>query len=479
MQVKRYEFEDGFNLITSGDENSVGKTTLLRSILFAFGENVPGTQGFKFSAGGKEFILVLLEGNRRISLKRSGQTLVYREAGSDDRYALPYDLYALKQRLFGIKNELQADNLLGACYIDQDKGWTLLNRGKVISGISFKIENFIRGLSMNDQLREQTELANIEQEIKRYAFAKQAAGYQRDVLDDESQPIPSKDASKDYAKLQQLNMRASYLQKRISAIRKAQRDNKKFREYVAQLKIRVRVDGGETIAVTEENLDGFDDQDRYLDAQVQDLAAQLDDTGKTITRLQASLSADDKLFELGSEIDLLDRQIAGLKIDASMFEKTLDALREKKKSIEDAISASSTHFDSYTFISETVASFTKALDINEEYIADNHGIFTDNIKEKSGSYYQALVLAFRLAYAKAVERFCGFRPPLIIDSPRNGEISSKNFTLAMKLVEEQFEGWQIIMASIKADDIPATNVITIKNQLMEDAKTVTDLSETW
>lgn len=477
MQLKRYDFCPGFNLITSRGVNSVGKTTLMRSILFSLGENVPGTQKFRPLVDDKEFRIDLSDGDRRISMLRSKQTVRYQENGNETRYALPYDLRAIKARLYGVNNHLAADNLLGTHYIDQDKGWTLLNRGKVISSIGFKIEDLIRGLADYDQSHEQAQVAELEQEIKRYSFARAAAGYQRDVLEDDTRSIPSQDSTRDFSKLQQLSMRASYLRKRIRGIRKAQRDNERFIEYVEQLKLSVKSDSGEPIVVTAENLVGYNDQNSYMDAQVVQLSSELEEAERGISNLRLALSTDKKLFEPGSEIDLLDMRIADLKIDAGALEKALKELQTRKRKIVDSIEEGLKNSKPYTFLADTVVDYAKRLEVYDDYAKDGNGILTDSIKEKSGAFYQSLVLAFRLAYAKAVEKYCKVRLPLIIDSPRNGELSSKNFRLHMNLLTEEFKGWQIIIASITEEDIPSDNTITIKSMMMEDAVLETSIIE--
>ena len=41
-------------------------------------------------------------------------------------------------------------NILGAFYFDQEKGWTLLNRGVVIGSIHFNIDELVRGIGEKD-----------------------------------------------------------------------------------------------------------------------------------------------------------------------------------------------------------------------------------------------------------------------------------------------------------------------------------------
>ena len=61
-------------------------------------------------------------------------------------YNLPNEHTALLSFLFEINNPIISKNLLGLMYIDQEKGWTFLNRGKVIGGIRFSIDELISAL---------------------------------------------------------------------------------------------------------------------------------------------------------------------------------------------------------------------------------------------------------------------------------------------------------------------------------------------
>jgi hypothetical protein len=54
-------------------------------------------------------------------------------------FSLPSDLHLLHEKIFRINNTEVLDNLLGTFYMDQEKGWTLLNRGIAIGKIRFNI----------------------------------------------------------------------------------------------------------------------------------------------------------------------------------------------------------------------------------------------------------------------------------------------------------------------------------------------------
>ena len=139
MYHKTFQFKNGLNLIQSNGKNSVGKTTLMRSLLYALGEPVAGTIQFKFAK--HEFRVALQVGDRSIVGLRSGNKyrIDYEGLGCDI-FVLPYQLNEIRKAIWGFQSEQVLANYLGAMFIDQDKGWSLLNRGKVTSDIGFNIE---------------------------------------------------------------------------------------------------------------------------------------------------------------------------------------------------------------------------------------------------------------------------------------------------------------------------------------------------
>ena len=139
-------FKSGFNLIFS-EKNSTGKTTLMRCILYGLGYAVPGTKKFSIESC---YIKIAIEkdDSTQITLCRSrADSIELTEADMQYTYALPVQINELHEKIFGTNNEDIINNLLGAIYADQEKGWTLLNRGKAIAGIHFNIDELIRGLS--------------------------------------------------------------------------------------------------------------------------------------------------------------------------------------------------------------------------------------------------------------------------------------------------------------------------------------------
>ena len=141
---RKIDFINQTNLIFS-EENSCGKTTLIRFILYSLGYQIPSTKNLKFENCYVSCSLELDNGDI-IQLHRPNFFSISIN-GEDKSFALPEQQDELHELLFGTKNKNILHNILGAYYFDQEKGWTLLNRGVVIGSIHFNIEELIRGVS--------------------------------------------------------------------------------------------------------------------------------------------------------------------------------------------------------------------------------------------------------------------------------------------------------------------------------------------
>ena len=136
---KKIEFSRIANIIYS-QKNTAGKTTFLRSLFYALGYPIPSTKGIKFDD--MEFWLVIENNGKQYKLYRHNSYLSIDDRKEQIDYSLPTDFYEIHTKLTGCDNKDILDNLIGASYMDQEKGWTLLNRGKVIGNISFNIDCF-------------------------------------------------------------------------------------------------------------------------------------------------------------------------------------------------------------------------------------------------------------------------------------------------------------------------------------------------
>lgn len=477
MYVKTFTFDAGMTLICSNGKNSVGKTTLVRLLLFALGENVPMTQGFR-SAKISTRLIVETDSGRRLIVTREDDSLTICSGEEPVRLIPSLQGREIKRQIFGVTNNELADNLLGACYIDQDKGWTLLNRGKVIGSIHFSIEGFFRGLSGDDYSKQLARLRHLAKDIEKYSFFVQAAGYQDTLVDSPSARELSPDKSRDRERLNQLRIQSASLRKRIASIRRAQNSNERFVKYITDMKLQVKLDDGRAIDITSDNLLYYKDNDKYMNGEVLALSVEKAEIDRKAQDLEFKLCEDDGMFENNEGgIAELDKQIAGMKLDVSSYENILHALKEERKDIQSRMKQRFTVgnplFDRLTSI---VNSLCDKLGVGDYFRSDCRGVLTSTLQHKSGTNYHLLVFAYRLAYATLIDEKCGLKLPLVIDSIRGREMSEENFSKCIALLEEDFADHQIIIASISGSGIAADKVISLQENVMENASMVPDLA---
>ena len=144
-EKRSFIFNPNINLIYS-KENSKGKTTLLRLILFGLGYNIPATDGIK--TFDDFYIEIEYENNNdKYIIKRYKDNVHLCKGKEMENFTVPEQLTELHSMIFNIDDIAILNNLLGIFYIDQEKGWTLLNRGIIIGKNRFNIEDFISALS--------------------------------------------------------------------------------------------------------------------------------------------------------------------------------------------------------------------------------------------------------------------------------------------------------------------------------------------
>ena len=169
------------NLIHS-EKNAKGKTSLVRLLLYSLGYNIPATKGLK-SFNNITTEAIVENNNETYIIKRYFRYITVEEKRRPTtEYILPEQEKELHKKIINIDNKQIIDNLLGSYYIDQDKGWTLLNRGKVIGDIRFNIENLISGITNSDITEDKEKIKKLTSGSRaitvRYSKVKGAGGYQ-------------------------------------------------------------------------------------------------------------------------------------------------------------------------------------------------------------------------------------------------------------------------------------------------------------
>ena len=470
MVERTITFSEGVNLVFSR-ENSKGKTTLLRFMLYSLGYNIPSTRKMKFE---QCEVITKIHCDRLgdIVLSRFNGTILEMEYnGEKTTYILPDQLHDIQRIIFGTDRTDVLDNILGAIYADQEKGWTLLNRGTAIGSIRFNIEELIRGLSgcdCSELIRKERQLTN---ELGKYRQMFSVAKYRESVVAESNTLVSDDYAVESDAVVAQLLIRQNTLQHELKRIDKTLTDNRRFRHYVEEMKLMVQSPDGSIIPVTAENIVGLTDTIDYLIAKRKMISSDLQAVMRQLSNMQKEQNEEAEqlaFYQSESLIEIFDKKIAAVPIDAKAVNKEIKHLETALKAIRKEISTK-TKSNTKVIMSlyENMVKYASELGVgNGESIATSY-LFTSNLKELSGAVLHKTVFAFRLAYIIEIEKFLDVKLPIILDSPSGKEVDQTNIQLMVNILKRDFSNNQIIIASIFQYDFDSVNLIEIKNRLIE------------
>lgn len=465
------DFSPGVNLIFSKD-NSTGKTTLLRFLLYSLGYNIPNTRKIKFDTCEVE-TMIHCETAGEIKLFRYSNDFI--EATINDKkktFILPDQLFDLHSIIFNTSNSDVLSNILGAFYTDQEKGWTLLNRGTAIGSIHFNIEELIRGLSgcdCGDLLREE---ARISKELSKYRQIYSIAKYREEVVADSNTLVSDSYSSEVDADIAKLLIQKKSFQKELKRIDKSLSDNRHFRQYIDEMKLMVQLPDGNTLPVTADNVVGLNDSIDFLIAKRKMVSLELRSIMHQLSSVQHEQETEAEqlsFFQSESMIDIFDKKIAAVPINAIAINKEINRLERTLKSIRKEISTK-TKSDTNIIMSlyNNMVKYANELGVgNSETISSSY-LFTSNLKELTGAVLHKTVFSFRLAYILEIEKSSGIKLPIILDSPSGKEVDANNIQLMINILKRDFSDNQIIIASIYHYDFDTVNVIEIINHLIGD-----------
>ncbi len=467
---RTFDFTGSVNLIFS-KENSKGKTTLLRFILYSLGYNIPNTRKIRFDRCEVVTTIHVDNVGKMVLSRYSNYFIEATVADEKKTYILPDQLHDLHKVIFGTDNTDVLNNILGAIYADQEKGWTLLNRGTAIGSIRFNIEELIRGLSgcdCSDLIRKETQLSK---ELSKYRQMASVAKYREEIVAESGTLVSDSYSVESNATIAQLLMQQKALQSELRRIDKSLSGNKRVRQYVAEMKLTVRLPDGTIFPITADSIVGLTDTIDFLIAKRKIVSADLRSVMHQLANTQKEQENEAEqlaFFQSESMIDIFDRRIASVPIDASAIDKEIKRLEKMLKVVRKEISRK-TKSDTGVVMSlyENMVKYAAELGVgNSESIASSY-LFTSNLKELSGAVLHKTVFAFRLAYITEIEKHLGIKLPIILDSPSGKEVDQANIQLMVNILKRDFSGNQIIIASIFQYDFETVNTIEIVNRLIE------------
>ena len=459
---KEFSFSKKTNLIYS-TKNSCGKTTFIRSILYALGYGIPSTKGLPFKK--MEFELIVESKNIEYKLIRRQDYMSVMNAEEERNYTLPIDLYDIQSLLFGTNNADILDSILGAFYVDQEKGWTMLNRGKAIGSIHFSIEQLVIGISGRDASALISKIKKINRELAKYKYMYSVSEYQEDLnefIGNVSYDSFDETIEKE---LMILKMQKYSLENSIKQIKMILRRNKQVFDLVDKMKLVVKMEDGREVLVTKDNLVGYQDNTDYLIAKRKILEGDLAEYDKKIFRLETQKREEGKLFDSETLIEQFDAKIKNINIDSVSVAKVITSLTsDKNKAKTELENLAKNNNDAINTLYNYIKKYGNEFGLEDDYFSN---IFTRDLKSLSGAILHKLVFAFKLAYIKVITDKIGIALPIILDSPSGREVEQDTIQLMLDVLQRDFSDHQIIIASIFDFKLKDKNIIQFEKSLFD------------
>ena len=210
-------------------------------------------------------------------MQRKNNNITIEIGGETEYLELPRDLYYVLGKIFKICNINVLESLLGCIYLDQDKGWTLLNRGTVIGGIKFKVETLIEGISEKDISHLRVEANKIALELNKLNELQKIILFQSENFDlmDKSNFHINKISDLENKLLITRNNKNELLRKQ-SILKNILAKNEDYLKYVESLGLSVRCPDGSIVELTRDNISGFEETQTVIELRVFHLGQELE-----------------------------------------------------------------------------------------------------------------------------------------------------------------------------------------------------------
>jgi hypothetical protein len=462
MHSRTISFSEHINLIFS-KENSSGKTTLLRLLLYSIGYAVPSTKNINFEYCETKTILETAAGLFTITRHND-----YLETHLDDKtehYILPNDAPKLREKLFGSANLDIVENILGAMYADQEKGWVMLNRGIVVGKIGFNIERLIRGLAEIECKELQAEIAAANAELKKYKQILNFTEYQK-TMTAAINDSPEKRDEETEARLATLFSEKQLLSNELERLNRIIHENISFEKFIEKMRIRVKSRRGEEIPVNAASIIGLNDNSELLISKRKILIVGIKKLDYQIDELERIYN-ERRQIQPTPLLQSFETQIARITIDTVRVKDMIKFSEKRCNDLKWHLSEYAKRNDVATELFETISKYAKEFGV-ENYIDYNVDyIFTDKLKALSGTVLHLLSFSFRLAFIKAIQEKLGIRLPIILDSPSGREVTDETVDLMMYILKRDFAENQIIIASIYKYRFEKYQFIELRDCLLE------------
>lgn len=465
---KVFSFEE--NTLIHSKKNSAGKSTLLRLLFYSLGYNIPNTKGLNFKHIKTEIFIENDLGLNLIERDKDHIVIHYTDGAKKDLF-LPNDEIFLLSQIWNTENESILTSILGSIYMDQDRGWTLLNRGTVIGSIKFNIEEFLEGVSNRDLTNQRIELENINKEIKKYSQLLNIIEYKNYLSENNEKLFPSNYSNDLDNKLKLLKLKKKEISKKITDLDNSRIENNQFIEYVERMQLRVQDPKTKNeIPVTKDTIIYFNENQDYINAHLLILKSNLSNINKDILEVELEQKKSTSLFTLKSEIEKIDSILTQISMPYDELSKTIERLKKQKTALNNEIKEKlSTSNEVLNRLHFNIMKYAKRLQVDQFINTNKNYVFTSDLKSLSGAVLHKIVFSFKMSYILELQTALGYKLPIILDSPSGRELDQKNVEETFDIINDEFTDNQVIVASIyDYNNFNFHNTIELIDQIFEE-----------
>lgn len=452
VKTTKYKFED-YTLVTSDNENSKGKTSLIRFLLYAMGYKVSMTDGMK--AYNFRTTLKIGFNDKVFYLTRDGEYQFINNEDFSNRTSFDdsSDSIPMINHILGINSPQIIQNLLGCFYIDQEKGWGLTNYGTVLGNNKFNIDRLFIGIKRDEELVElDKNNCKIEKENKKFNLLKDISNLTNTSFTGGTSESP--EVLKQIEALNKdrllLSSEISFYQKEVTNLETLLLDNKNFVENINNFNL-IILHKGEEIPVTSKNLIDFKLQQDLLfmklnglKSNIEKIASKRKDIDTKIADLKSGLTKQDYVNSLTEVVN----QLGSIKIEEYKINAVLDKNKRDKSENNQTISSSTQDLrDEFWMILKPILD---KIEISSEYNQEKI-VRQELSKGISGTQLHKLSFSFRIALTLFIKKKLNIELPFIVDSPRSGEINEKISSEMLNLCHLYLKSHQIIVSSVYTD----------------------------
>ena len=403
--------------------------------------------------------LTIEEKEKSYLIKREPNNISVKVDNDLINYSLPREHIVFLSKLFNNDNSNVLSNLLGLMYVDQEKGWTLLNRGIVIGKNRFDIDKLLIGLGNIDCDKELAIKDKLEKENKKCRSLIDVNELKQSILDDNGVVEFNDYELEIKRKIDYLNLRINSLKEDIKRIDSVVSKNLSLFNYLASMHLVVVSQSGEEVPVNQNTLRDAKETNDFLSSRKNVLSLELKKLEKELEGHRHEL--DDYYVKNNTILNLLGEEkkepspylfksITNLDINLQELQNIIDENTKQISQLRQTISLKiSRNIELSKNIFNRLYGYCEELGISSRVINDPKFLYTDKLKYYSGTDFHKLVIAFKVALHKAAENYLGTSLPFVLDSPSGRELNDENIELTINFVKRELSESQLFFASIK------------------------------